>query len=150
MMDKKVSVSFASYDPYEDWPSWEKHIGHIPFDRAGDFLRTIADAPRITNCCVDYINATYSNMVIAARGENAFAQNDQRKDYSIDNGKITISNLFDEDSVPKCIKHKNRQRNEIQKMHACANAMRAGKCTDSLMRKLAAMMYPEKYNNKQR
>lgn len=156
MTNKKIPVSFASFDPYEDWPTWEKCIGHIPFDRAADFLRTIADAPRIVNGCFDYICADYSHNVSVMRGENAFKSGKDQKDYDISSGVIRLSNFFDNNcdddtnGCPMCIKHKNRHRSETKKMQVCANAMRDGKCVDPLMRTLAAMMYPEKYNDKQR
>lgn len=152
----KIPVSFAMYEQFEDYPVWENHVGHVSFDRVNEFLQTVANTPRNPNGCIDYIFASYSNTVSAMRGENAFKSCDNQKQYDVFSGEIKLSGFFDDDynqnnditRCPMCVQHTNRKRSEQNKMHTCANMIKSGKCVDPFMRKLAAMMYPDKYTKK--
>ena len=170
MTKKKIPVYFTIPDEYEDWPLWKMPVGSIPADKANKFLQTVANSPRKDedNDCVDYMDAHYESIVSIMRGENEGTPRNERKKCDIFSGEIKLSGFFDSDYItpnyhdyyepdedyrgdcPMCVRHKNRKRSEQNKLHVCANAIRDGKCVDPMMRKLAAMMYPEKYKEKQK
>ena len=145
--EQKITVSFVQYEEYEPIPVYSKQVGQITKSQANEFLRILANTPCDAKCCTSHIMSAEYNIGIT-RGQDADRAHKQ-SNY-MGSGNLEISCMFFDDSQLQCIKRNNRAKSEACKMHTCANAMREGKCVDPIMRNLAAMMYPEKYNEKQK
>ena len=159
MSDNKngaIAVCFVGYETGGYSPDWIQHIGTIATSQVEEFLRIIATTPRDPNgCTYPGLVAEYNCSASVTRGEDAFKPKSERPTNRVKYGGLQISKAFwigdnpAQDYIPRQYTHKPKQYNCPEDMaRMCIRGLKSGQCIDPLMRKLAAMMYPEKYEGK--
>ena len=161
MTDAKqsIAVNFVEYMPYESIPAHIETLGYISDadalklmdifanPRQSAFLGIIQNSPKLQellrhgnvapNACIKTLSMQFNDQVHF--GNISGAGNRYRS--------LDIDGLFYLDTNPQCvIKANSRKWTDKKKLLCCARNLRAGKCTDELIKNtLGAILFPQHY-----